>query len=146
MFNFHNVACYNHSRVFYVCCALFMYVTVILTVKLKSTILMPKNSMCPVLLQKKKYLTNYFESKNYLEVPEWQDDSWSGKNCLQQIYIYKKKTFIFISRPYALSLFCLLFSRVELSKGNPIPGMQWLEVNRSAKLLDFASLLQPFPE
>ena len=30
------------------------------------------------------YLRNYLEPKNYLEVPEWQDDSWSG-NCF---YIY----------------------------------------------------------
>jgi hypothetical protein len=28
----------------------------------------------------KNYLRNYLETKNYLEVPEWQDDSWSG-NC-----------------------------------------------------------------
>ena len=26
------------------------------------------------------YLKNYLEPKNYLEVPEWQEDSWSG-NC-----------------------------------------------------------------
>jgi hypothetical protein len=28
----------------------------------------------------KNYLRNYLEPKNYLEVPEWQNDSWSG-NC-----------------------------------------------------------------
>ena len=32
--------------------------------------------MCPLLPLNK----NYLEPKNYLEVPEWQDDSWSG-NC-----------------------------------------------------------------
>jgi hypothetical protein len=42
---------------------------------------MPKNWMCPILPLNKNYLRNYKEPKNYLEVPEWQDDSsWSG-NC-----------------------------------------------------------------
>ena len=41
---------------------------------LKSAILMPKNSMCPILPLK----TNYLLRKNYLELPEWRDDSWSG--------------------------------------------------------------------
>jgi hypothetical protein len=54
--------------------------TVILVVMLKSAILLPKNSMCPILPLNKNYLRNYLEPKNYLEVPEWQDDSWSG-NC-----------------------------------------------------------------
>ena len=57
-----------------------MHITVILVVMLKSAILLPKNSMCPILPLNKNYLRNYLEPKNYLEVPEWQDDSWSG-NC-----------------------------------------------------------------
>ena len=77
---FVDVACYNHSRVFYACCTISMHITVILVVMLKSAILLPKNSMCPILPLNKNYLRNYLETKNYLEVPEWQDDSWSG-NC-----------------------------------------------------------------
>jgi hypothetical protein len=77
---FIDVACYNHSRVFYACCTISMHITVILVVMLKSAILLPKNSMCPILPLNKNYLRNYLETKNYLEVPEWQDDSWSG-NC-----------------------------------------------------------------
>ena len=77
---FIDVACYNHSRVFYACCTISMHITVILVVMLKSAILLPKNSMCPILPLNKNYLRNYLEPKNYLEVPEWQDDSWSG-NC-----------------------------------------------------------------
>ena len=45
-----------------------------LSCMLKPTNLMPKNSMCPILPLNKNYLTNN------LEVPEWQDVSWSG-NC-----------------------------------------------------------------
>jgi hypothetical protein len=57
--------------------------TVILVVMLKSAILLPKNSMCPILPLNKNYLRNYLEPKNYLEVPEWQDNtSWSGNCCL----------------------------------------------------------------
>ena len=41
--------------------------------------------MCPILPLNKNYLRNYLEPKNYLEVPEWQDDSWSG-NCLKNKY------------------------------------------------------------
>ena len=37
--------------------------------------------MCPILPFKKNYLRNYLETKSYLEVPEWQDDSWSGNCC-----------------------------------------------------------------
>jgi hypothetical protein len=77
---FIDVACYNHSRVFYACCTISMHITDILVVMLKSAILLPKNSMCPILPLNKNYLRNYLEPKNYLEVPEWQDDSWSG-NC-----------------------------------------------------------------
>ena len=72
---------YNDSRVFYACCTISMHITVILVVMLKSAILLPKNSMCPILPLNKNYLRNYLEPKNYLEIPEWQDDSWSG-NCL----------------------------------------------------------------
>ena len=50
---------------------------IIMAVLLKSVILLPKNSMCPIL----PHLTNYLKPKNYLEVPERQDDNWSG-NCL----------------------------------------------------------------
>ena len=75
---FIDVACYNHSRVFYACCTISMHNTVILVVMLKSAILLPKNSMCPILPLNKNYLRNYLEPKNYLEVPKWQDDSWSG--------------------------------------------------------------------
>ena len=82
---FIDVACYNHSRVFYACCTISMHITVILVVMLKSAILLPKNSMCPILPLNKNYLRNYLETKNYLEVPEWQDDSWSG-NCS---YVYR---------------------------------------------------------
>ena len=57
-----------------------MHITVILVVMLKLAILMPKNSMSPILPLNKHYLRNYLEPNNYLEVPEWQDDSWSG-NC-----------------------------------------------------------------
>ena len=78
---FIDVACYNHSRVFYACCTISMHITVILVVMLKSAILLPKNSMCPILPLNKNYLRNYLETKNYLEVPEWQDDSWSGNCC-----------------------------------------------------------------
>ena len=81
---FIDVACYNHSRVFYACCTISMHITDILVVMLKSAILLPKNSMCPILPLNKNYLRNYLEPKNYLEVPEWQDDSWSG-NCLNKI-------------------------------------------------------------
>ena len=77
---FIDVACYNHSRVFYACCTISMHITDILVVMLKSAILLPKNSMCPILPLNKNYLRNYLEPKNYLEVPEWQDDSWS-RNC-----------------------------------------------------------------
>ena len=75
-----DVACYNHSRVFYAYCTISMHITVILVVMLKSAILLPKNSMCPILPLNKNYLRNYIETKNYLEVPKWQDDSCSG-NC-----------------------------------------------------------------
>ena len=57
-----------------------MHITDILVVMLKSAILLPKNSMCPILPLNKNYLRNYLEPKNYLEELEWQDDSWSG-NC-----------------------------------------------------------------
>ena len=45
-----------------------MHITVILAVMLKIDV--------PHIALKK----NYLEPKNYLEEPEWQDDSWSG-NC-----------------------------------------------------------------
>ena len=77
---FMDVACYNHSRVFYACCTISMHITVILFVMLKSAILLPKNSMCPILPLNRNYLSNYLKPKNYLEVSEWQDDTWSG-NC-----------------------------------------------------------------
>ena len=78
---FIDVACYNHSRVFNACCTISMHITDILVVMLKSAILLPKNSMCPILPLNKNYLSNYLEPKNYLEVPpKWQDNSWSG-NC-----------------------------------------------------------------
>jgi len=80
---FIDVACYNHSRVFYACCTISMHITVILVVMLKSAILLPKNSMCPILPLNKNYLRNYLEPKNYLGVPKWQDDSCSG-NCWRQ--------------------------------------------------------------
>ena len=48
-------SCYNHSRVFYACCTISMHITVILAVMIKSAILMPKNSMCPILPLKKNY-------------------------------------------------------------------------------------------
>jgi hypothetical protein len=57
-----------------------MHITVILVVMLKSAILLPKNSICPILPLNKNYIRNYLEPKNYFEIPEWQDDSWSG-NC-----------------------------------------------------------------
>jgi hypothetical protein len=56
-----------------------MHIAVILVVMLKSAILLPKNSMFPIWPLNKNYLRNYLEPKNYLEAPEWQDDSWSGK-------------------------------------------------------------------
>ena len=49
-----------------------MNITVVLVVMLKSAILMPKNSICPILPLNKIYLRNYLKPKNYLEVPEWQ--------------------------------------------------------------------------
>ena len=59
-----------------------MYFTVILAVILKSAIfILSKKLICPILPLKINYLRDYLEPKNYLEVPEWQDDSWSG-NCL----------------------------------------------------------------
>jgi hypothetical protein len=61
-----------------------MHITVILVVMLKSAILLPKNSMFRILPLNKNYLRNYLDPKNYLEVPEWQDDSWSG-NCLHTV-------------------------------------------------------------
>ena len=82
---FVDVACYNHSRVFYACCTISMHITVVLVVMLKSAILLPKNSMCPILPLNKNYLRNYLETKNYLEVPEWQDDSWSGNCCVMPV-------------------------------------------------------------
>ena len=86
---FIDVACYNHSRVFYACCTISMHITVILVVMLKSAILLPKNSMCPILPLNKNYLRNYLEPKNYLEVPEWQDDSWSGNcRCTTKLRLY----------------------------------------------------------
>ena len=90
--NFLKSICYNHFCVNFSMVKNFLFsmvffdqlkkptFTVILAVMLKSAILMPKNSMCPILPLNKNYLRNYLEPKNYLEVPEWQDDSWSG-NC-----------------------------------------------------------------
>ena len=72
--------CYNHSHVFDTCCTIFIYMTIILAVLLKSEIFKLKNLMCPLLLLNKNYLRNYLELKNHLEVPEWHDDSWRG-NC-----------------------------------------------------------------
>ena len=80
MFNFH-LCCMSQSfSCFYACFTLFVHFTVILAVMLNSAILMPKNSMCPILPLNKNNLRNYLEPKNYLEAPEWQDYSWSG-NC-----------------------------------------------------------------
>jgi hypothetical protein len=42
--------------------------------------------MCPILPLNKNYLRNYLEPKNYLKVPEWQDNSWSG-NCCRNDYL-----------------------------------------------------------
>ena len=84
---FIDVACYNHSHVFYACCTISMHITDILVVMLKSEILLPKNSMCPILPLYKNYLRNYLDPKNYLEAPEWQDDSWGG-NCSKTKYRY----------------------------------------------------------
>ena len=54
---FIDIACHNHSRVFYACCTISMYFTVVtVTAMLKSAILMPKNSMCPILPLNKNYL------------------------------------------------------------------------------------------
>ena len=89
---FIDVACYNHSRVFYACCTISMHITVILVVMLKSAILLPKNSMCPILPLNKNYLRNYLEPKNYLEVPEWQDDSWSGNCSFTSTVVYFQGT------------------------------------------------------
>ena len=53
-----------------------MHITIILAVMLKSAILIPKKSMCPILPLNKNCLRNYIEPKHYLvEGPEWQDDS-----------------------------------------------------------------------
>ena len=78
---FIDVACYNHSYVFYACCIISMHITIILAVLLKSAILLPKNLMSPILPLNKNYLINYLEPKYYIEVPKWQDDSWSGNRC-----------------------------------------------------------------
>ena len=84
---FIDVACYNHSRVFYACCTISVHITVILVVMLKSAILLPKNSMCPILPLNKNYLSNHLEPKIYLKAPEWQDDCWSG-NCYRIANIF----------------------------------------------------------
>ena len=75
--NFIGIAFYNYSRLFDACYMIsVMYFTItLLAVMLKSAILMPKNSICPILPLNKNCLTNYLKPKNYLEVPEWQDDS-----------------------------------------------------------------------
>ena len=65
-----------------------MHIAVSLAVMLKSAIMMPKNSMCLILPLNNIYLRNYLEPKTYLEVPEWQDDSWSG-NCSKTKYMYQ---------------------------------------------------------
>ena len=56
---------YNHSQMFCGCFTIFMYIAIILAIMLKSEILMPENSMCPILSLSK----NYLELRNYLEVP-----------------------------------------------------------------------------
>ena len=58
-----------------------MHTTVILVVMLKIGNFNAEKFDVPHIAPKENsYLKNYLEPKNYLEVPEWQDDSWSG-NC-----------------------------------------------------------------
>ena len=76
---FMEIVCYNHSRVFHACFTISMYFTWYRYSGCHAKIgnFNAKNSMCPILPLYK----NYLEPKNYLEVSEWQDDTWSG-NCL----------------------------------------------------------------
>ena len=60
--------------------------TFIQNVMLKSAIEMPINSMCPILSLNKNYLRNYLKPKNYLEVPEWQDDNYVERELLYQVH------------------------------------------------------------
>ena len=124
---FVDVACHNHSRgVFYACCAISMHITVILVVMLKS-----KNLMCPILPLNK----NYLETKNYLEVPEWQDNSWSG-NC------WKPSLIGFFSGcqcpPWTMFLALTLISPVQLQIKNPflISSLLLLQQERGGMKMD----------
>ena len=73
------LACYNDSRVFYACCTISMHYRYS-GCHAKIGNFIPEKFHVPHIALKYNLLKKLLKPKNYIQVPEWQDDSWSG-NC-----------------------------------------------------------------